>query len=72
VNELVTNTLEHAFPVDRAGVLETHLKYLPAQTPSDKADSAANDLGEITIKDNGVGLPAGLKLDESRNWVCIW
>jgi hypothetical protein len=23
------------------------------------------DLGEITIKDNGVGLPPGLKLDES-------
>jgi PAS domain S-box-containing protein len=65
VNELVTNTLKHAFPVGRAGVIEIHLRYLPANSVGlDTADPPPSDLGEITVKDNGVGLPPDLKLDE--------
>jgi two-component sensor histidine kinase len=65
VNELVTNTFKHAFPVGKSGLMEIHLKYL-ADTPDHAIGrSVDRGLGEITVKDNGVGLPANLRLNET-------
>jgi PAS domain S-box-containing protein len=66
VNELVTNTLKHAFPVGRAGTVEIRLRHLPANSVEPhEVGSPTDDLGEITVKDNGVGLPPDLKLEET-------
>lgn len=48
VNELVSNALEHAFPLGRHGELWIELHAL--------ADGAR---GRLRVTDNGVGLPSG-------------
>lgn len=65
VNELVTNTFKHAFPVDRSGVVEIQLKYVPDTPAGHAARSLSAGLGEITVKDNGVGLPPNVNLNET-------
>ncbi|HEY9647453.1 MAG TPA: histidine kinase dimerization/phosphoacceptor domain -containing protein, partial [Chroococcidiopsis sp.] len=45
VNELVSNALKYAFPGDRTGQIQIHLS------------NSANGQIELTIKDNGIGLP---------------
>lgn len=45
VNELVSNALKHAFPDDTAGNIQVALVY------------GSNDHLELTVKDDGVGLP---------------
>jgi PAS domain S-box-containing protein len=57
VNELVTNTFKHAFPTGQAGSVEIHVKAVPATPEGDRARAAANMLGEIIVKDDGVGMP---------------
>jgi len=47
VNELVTNSLKHAFPNGRAGVISVLLRELP------------NGFLELTVGDDGSGMPAG-------------
>jgi len=48
INELITNALKHAFPEDREGEIFVRMRLL------------AGDQYELTVKDNGVGMPAGL------------
>jgi PAS domain S-box-containing protein len=64
VNELLTNTFKHAFPVDRSGLVEIQLKYLPNSAEPNLGRSLASGLAEITVKDNGVGLPPEVKFDQ--------
>lgn len=52
VNELVTNSLKHAFPGQRAGSILVELRRLDA------------DRVEVSVSDNGVGIPDGVDLDE--------
>ncbi|MBI5586107.1 MAG: PAS domain S-box protein [Deltaproteobacteria bacterium] len=52
VNELVTNALKHAFPAGREGIVRI------------EARVAGDGEVEVTVSDNGVGLPA--ELDFSR------
>lgn len=48
INELVSNSLKHAFPADTAGEIHIHLR-------------AREDCRiALTVSDNGVGLPSGL------------
>jgi PAS domain S-box-containing protein len=47
INELITNALKHAFPEDREGELIITML------------SLAGDQYELTVKDNGMGLPEG-------------
>jgi PAS domain S-box-containing protein len=48
VNELVTNTLKHAFPEGRKGVVRVGMR------------SYDNDMVELIVADNGVGFPVDL------------
>jgi len=63
VNELVTNTFKHAFPKGRSGTVEIALEH---------AGAAAGNLGptsprlvQLTVRDNGIGLPADIRPDET-------
>ena len=54
INELVSNSLKHAFPGDRKGNLRIILK------------RAAGDTIELKISDDGVGIPEGFNMEESN------
>ena len=47
INELVTNALKHAFPLDREGENEIYIAF----------HRTAEDEYELVVRDNGVGLP---------------
>ncbi|MFW5695706.1 MAG: sensor histidine kinase [Alkalispirochaeta sp.] len=51
INELVTNAFKYAFPEDRAGTIRIRLE--PAA-----AGSEASSTVQLTVEDDGVGLPA--------------
>lgn len=53
INELVTNSIKHAFPGDTAGEINIDLK-------------CQGDDFIITVQDNGVGFPEGLELDDVK------
>lgn len=55
VNELLSNSLKHAFPGERSGHLQVNLK------PQDQGGY------ELMMRDNGVGLPAGFSLDNTSS-----
>lgn len=54
INELVSNSLKHAFPEDRTGVIRVHLR------------SEDNEKFAIIVSDDGIGLPKDLDLDHSE------
>jgi PAS domain S-box-containing protein len=54
VNELITNALKHGFPNNRAGTVRVEL-------------AAQDGLLRLCVQDDGVGLPAGFKIEESRS-----
>ncbi|HZL18300.1 MAG TPA: histidine kinase dimerization/phosphoacceptor domain -containing protein [Polyangia bacterium] len=56
VNELVTNALKHAFPDGRAGTVRVGLSESPEGTL------------DLTVQDDGVGMPAGV---DPRNTVSL-
>lgn len=53
INELVTNSLRHAFPEDRPGRIEILLRH------------SQEGFYELTVKDDGIGLPGNLWTEES-------
>ena len=55
VNELVTNAITHGFPEGRSGKVSVDLSYTPAGA-------------RIVVCDNGVGMPAGLRIDELKTF----
>jgi len=55
VNELVSNTLKHAFPNGNAGVVQIQLKA-----------TVGGDI-MLSVADNGVGLPLGLNFKEAES-----
>jgi PAS domain S-box-containing protein len=56
INELITNSLKHAFPRGRNGVIRIMLRR-PAH---------GEDLHELVVKDNGIGMPGSVDLREAR------
>lgn len=55
INELVTNSLKHAFPGGAAGEIVVDLRDLPDHYYC------------LSVRDNGVGLPADLRIEETRS-----
>ncbi|MEI6384985.1 MAG: transporter substrate-binding domain-containing protein [Spirochaetota bacterium] len=53
VNEIVTNSLRHAFPEDRSGQIEILLGH------------SEGGFYELDVRDDGIGLPKSLKAEES-------
>lgn len=54
INELVTNSLKHAFPGERKGVIAVELQ------------ARAEGRYCLTVRDDGGGLPAGFRIEEAR------
>lgn len=54
INELVANALEHAFPDGRQGAVRVELSALP------------NGMCMVVVSDDGIGLPAHVKMGETR------
>jgi len=48
INELVSNSLKHAFPPGRKGEIEISMS------------STSEDMIELKVRDNGVGIPEGI------------
>jgi PAS domain S-box-containing protein len=65
VNELVTNALKHAFPGDRRGTLRVELGYVRSSIDAEQGQTLDEGLGRLTVQDDGVGMPPGLKFDET-------
>lgn len=55
INELVTNSLKHAFPKDKKGEINI------VMNPINK------DVIELIVSDNGIGLPEDLNLNETKS-----
>ena len=53
LNELMTNTLKHAFPAERRGTIRVELRKLDAQVI-------------LGVRDDGVGMPPGFDLSKSK------
>ena len=54
VNELVTNALKYAFPEGRSGTITVTMRQ-------------SDDRYELTVSDNGVGMPANFNLEETES-----
>ncbi len=55
LNELVSNALKHAFPNGRSGVIRISFGL------------TADGLAELSVADNGIGLPAGKRWDDGQS-----
>lgn len=54
INEVVSNALKYAFPDNRSGEITINVKSLP------------DNIIELSISDNGIGLPEGLDIEASE------
>lgn len=57
VNEIVTNSLKHAFPDDRAGIISIKLQI----------DEKSREI-ELLVRDNGIGIPDGFDFRKSSSF----
>jgi PAS domain S-box-containing protein len=62
LNELVTNTLKHAFPNGRKGNVWATLHYVPE--PEGSAGTLDEGTAVLTVEDDGVGLPEGFDVQQ--------
>jgi len=58
LNELVSNSLEHAFPEDRGGHILVRVARNQDDTGDDTRDGEQGTTMCLTVRDDGVGLPA--------------
>jgi two-component sensor histidine kinase len=59
VNELITNALKYAFPGERTGEVKVVLR----RTGRDVSDKGEY---ELMVRDNGVGIPQEVDLEETK------
>ena len=62
INELLTNALKHAFREERAGTVEVALTI----ADDDNVDGGGDGTVCLTVRDNGVGVPEGFNINESK------
>ncbi len=55
INELVSNSLKHAFPEGKKGEIEISLS------------SISNDMIELLVQDNGIGIPEGIDFRKTES-----
>ena len=55
INEVISNSLKHAFPGDRKGEISVVLR------------AGQNDEVELWISDDGVGLPKGIDISDPKS-----
>lgn len=55
INELVSNSLKHAFPGDKNGEIEISMS------------STGNDMIELLVRDNGIGIPEGIDFRKTES-----
>jgi two-component sensor histidine kinase len=60
-NELILNSLKHAFPAGRAGHVAVSFEYVRDSVPA--GESLDNGLVRLRVADNGIGLPSGLDIE---------
>lgn len=66
LNELVTNALKHAFPEPRTGTVRVQIRLLDRPVRSRRAGGVfARPRLDLSVEDDGVGLPAGFAADQS-------
>jgi two-component sensor histidine kinase len=58
INELVTNSLKHAFPDGREGEIIIIVK---------KLETAGEKNIDLTVSDNGIGIPEGLDIQNTKS-----
>jgi PAS domain S-box-containing protein len=66
-NELVTNSLKHAFPQNRPGVVEVSFTYVPQEGSGDSESTLDEGSARLRVSDNGIGLPSGVDIDGARS-----
>ena len=59
INELLTNAMKHAFPDDRPGEIRITLQERSGTARRAPTDKEKAPTYELTVADNGVGLPPG-------------
>lgn len=62
VNELVTNSLKHAFPGGKSGEIRIELHEV-----GDKGSASRAPMYELVVADNGIGLTAGFNLQSQKS-----
>ena len=64
-NELILNSLKHAFPAGQAGQVAVSFEYVRDSVPD--GEPLDNGLVSLRVEDNGVGVPSGQTLEELRS-----
>jgi two-component sensor histidine kinase len=54
ISELVSNSLKHAFPFGKTGIIRVELK-------------SQDNLFKLTVSDNGIGFPEGLDFENANS-----
>lgn len=57
-NELIGNSLRHAFPHERGGTLAVSLKYVSGSFEPARGETADNGLARLSVVDDGIGMPS--------------
>jgi len=67
INELVSNAMKHAFPDGRPGEIRISLQERTGTARRAPTDQKHAPTYELTVADNGVGLPAGFDLKNQKS-----
>lgn len=65
LNELMTNSLKHAFPEERSGTVEVSLSYLRNSIGPDQTLDEGK--GMLRVRDTGVGMPRGFEFAKAES-----